>query len=85
MSNYTPGPEEDDIRCDWADRLSKDIVLNNIGKSLLNLCFMLDCLILNGCCDHDRSGEYTYVSPHGSSVINYFLKSEDLFLVKCNL
>ena len=60
-------------------------MVNNFGKSLLNLCFMLDCLILNGCCDHDRSGEYTYVSPHGSSLINYFLKSEDLFLVKCNL
>ena len=80
-----PGFEADVIRGEWANRRPKDIVVNNFGKSLLNLCFMLDCLILNGCCDHDRSGEYTYVSPHGSSVINYFLKSEDLFLVKCNL
>ena len=46
---------------------------------------MLDCVILNGCCDGDRSGIYTYVSPHGSSVINYFIMSEDLFSANCNL
>ena len=77
--NYTLGSEEDVIRGDWADRRSEDIVVNNTGKSMLNLCFMLDCVILNGCCNGDRSGEYTYVSPHGSSVTDYFLMSEDLF------
>ena len=45
---------------------------------------MLGCVILNGCCNGDRSGEYTYVSPHGSSVIGYFLMSEDLFSANCN-
>ena len=46
---------------------------------------MLDCVILNGCCDGDRSGIYTYVSPHGSSFIDYSIMSEDLFSANCNL
>ena len=46
---------------------------------------MLDCVILNGCCDGDRSGVYTYVSPHGSSFIDYSIMSEDLFSANCNL
>ena len=54
-------------------------MVNNLGKSLFNLCFALDCVILNGCCNGDRGGEYMYVLPHGSSVINYFLTSEDFF------
>ena len=52
---------------------------NSFGKSVLNLCFILGCVILNGCCNGDRGGEYMYVLPHGSSVINYFLTSEDFF------
>ena len=36
-----PGSEEDLIRGDWADRRSKDIVVNNFATSLLNLCFMI--------------------------------------------
>ena len=44
MSNYMPGSEEDVIiRGDWADRRSKDIVVNNFAKSLLNLYL---CLIV---------------------------------------
>ena len=60
-------------------------MVNNFGKSLFNLSFMFDCVIPNGCCNGGRSGGYTYVSPHGSSVIDYFLMSEDLFSDKCNL
>ena len=71
MSNYRPGFEDEDVRGHWADRSLKDTVVNSFGKSLLNLCFLLDCVILNGCCNGDRKGEYTYVSPHGSSAIDY--------------
>ena len=46
---------------------------------------MLDYVILNGCCNGNRSGEYTYVSPHGSSVIDYFPMSEDLFSANHNM
>ena len=51
--------EDEDFRGDWADRSSKDTMVNSFGKSLLNLCFLLDCVILNGCCNGDRKGEYT--------------------------
>ena len=37
MSSYRPGFEDEDVRCDWADRSSKDTVVNSFGKSLLNL------------------------------------------------
>lgn len=68
MSNYRPGFEDDDVRGDWAGRSSKDTVVNSFGKSLLNLCFLLDCVILNGCCNGDRKGEYTYVH-HTAAVL----------------
>ena len=80
-----PGSEEDLIRGDWAERQSKDIVVNNFGKLPLTLCFMFECVILNGCCNGDRSGEFTYVPLHGSSVIDYFPMSEDLFSANCNM
>ena len=50
-----------------ADRCSEDEVLNNYGKSLLDLC------ILNGMCPGDYSGCYTYISDNGSSLNDYFL------------
>ena len=37
MSNYRPGFE--DVRSDWADKRSKDTVVNSFGKSLLNMFF----------------------------------------------
>ena len=38
-----PGFEADVIRGEWANRRPKDIVVNNFGKSLLNLYL---CLIV---------------------------------------
>ena len=59
--------------------------MNNFEKSLLNLCFMLDCVIVNEFCNSDANGEFTYVSPHESSVTDNFIISEDLFSVHCEL
>ena len=44
-------------------------MVNSSGKSLMNLCFLLDCVILNGCCNDDRK-----VLPHGSGAIDYFVE-----------
>ena len=60
------------------ERNSKDTFINSFGQSLLNLCFMFDCTILNGFCTEDPNGEFTYVSPHGCSVIDYFILSQGL-------
>ena len=46
---------------------------------------MLDCVIVNEFCNSDASGEFTYVSPHDSSVTDNFIISEDLFSVHCEL
>jgi len=77
MLNYSPDSEDsDDVSC----RVSQDKVVNAFGRSLLNFCFMFDCLISNGCCAGDVDGDFTYVSPHGCSVIDYFILSEELLL-----
>ena len=46
---------------------------------------MLGCIIVNGLCTGDVDGGFTYVSPRGSSVIDYFIISEDLFSAPCEL
>ena len=35
-------------------------------------------MILNGMCSRDPKGSFTLVSPHGNSIINYFIVSADL-------
>ena len=62
-----------------AERKSQDVAFNAFGKSLLSMCTALNLCILNGICQGDREGRYTYISPFGSSVIDYFLMSCDLF------
>ena len=69
----------DDIMC----RNSKDNTVNNFGQSLLDMCFLFNCVILNGLCKNATSGDFTYVSPHGSSVIDYVIMSKDLFSFAC--
>ena len=69
-------------------RASQDTVINGFGKSLLNMCIALNLCILNGTCEGDHLGCYTYISPFGSSVIDYFLMSGDLLATvydSCNL
>jgi len=52
------------------------------------MCTTLDLCILNGVCYGDQEGRFTYISDFGSSVIDYFLMSRDLFAClydQCNL
>jgi hypothetical protein len=58
-------------------RRSQDTSINAYGKSLLNMCTALDLVILNGLCNGDREGRYTYTSESGSSVNDYFILSND--------
>ena len=60
-------------------RQSQDMVLNQYGKLVLNMCTTLNLCIANGMCYGDRNGRYTFISDFGSSVIDYFLLSADLF------
>lgn len=54
-------------------RLSRDRVVNNEGLRLLELCNHFNLQIVNGSTKGDRSGEFTYFSPRGCSVIDYIL------------
>lgn len=60
-------------------RCSKDTSLNSYGKSLLNLCTALDLTILNGYCNGDLEGRYTFAGDSGSSVNDYFVLSTDFY------
>ena len=46
--------------------------------NLLVLCSSFDLCILNGACDGDTDGQYTYISTAGNSVIDYFIISRSL-------
>ena len=59
-------------------RTSQDSVINDFGQTLLDLCLCYDLHIHNGETEGDREGVYTYISDHGSSVIDYCISSADL-------
>ena len=60
-------------------RSSQDKVINSFGKSLLSMCTTLDLCIVNGTCNGDRIGRFTYISDNGCSVDDYFLMSCALY------
>ncbi|RUM94595.1 MAG: hypothetical protein DSZ28_02375, partial [Thiothrix sp.] len=43
-----------------------------------SMCIAFDLSILNGCLDGDVSGRFTFVSSAGSSVVDYFVVSQDI-------
>ena len=57
---------------------SEDNVVNGYGRSLLETCAGFEFMILNGICSSDPKGSFTLVSPHGNSIIDYFIVSADL-------
>ena len=60
-------------------RCSEDKVLNSYGKRLLNMCTVFGLYILNGICNGDLQGRYTYLSDAGNSVNDYFVISKELY------
>ncbi len=71
--DYLPVPDEnEDI---ISERVSKDKKpVNSNGTNLLNLCKYTDLRILNGRVGADKGvGDYTCITPAGSSVVDYAL------------
>ncbi|KAK7479604.1 hypothetical protein BaRGS_00029153 [Batillaria attramentaria] len=60
-------------------RQSEDSTLNTYGKNMLNMCSSFGLCIINGVCNGDQYGHYTYISEMGNSVNDYFLLSFELF------
>jgi len=69
-----------DMMVDVTDetRFSYDMTVNEFGRLLISLCISLKLTILNGYVEKQLSGKFTYISSCGSSVIDYFIVSEDI-------
>eukprot|EP00745_Piridium_sociabile_P043608 TRINITY_DN8944_c0_g1_i10.p1 TRINITY_DN8944_c0_g1~~TRINITY_DN8944_c0_g1_i10.p1 ORF type:complete len:1137 (-),score=123.12 TRINITY_DN8944_c0_g1_i10:208-3198(-) len=59
-------------------RTSDDLVINDFGKKLLDMCACYNLKLVNGCPELEDSGGFTYLSEQGHSVVDYFLASFDL-------
>ena len=62
------------------DRKSEDIIVNNFGKKLIQLCTMFELTPLNGLCHFDCDDSFTFLSERGNSLIDYFIASPDFSL-----
>ncbi|CAG2241908.1 unnamed protein product [Mytilus edulis] len=73
-------PLFDNYKCDSSliQRKSKDSSINTRGRQLLSLCISSSLRILNGRTMGDLMGAHTCFQPLGSSVVDYFLASEEL-------
>ena len=70
----------DFVRADTTQfRRSEDKMVNTNGQSLLDVCFECNLKILNGCCQGDPEGRLTFIGANGSSTVDYFICSDDLF------
>lgn len=57
-------------------RKSKDKVINNRGRELIDLVGEIGGNIMNGTSRGDREGEYTYIGERGSSTIDYIIVND---------
>ena len=75
----------DDSEKEHYPRKSKDTVINDFGRYLLDVCEQFSLLILNGFLTGDSEGNYTYIAHNGASVIDYFLMSRSIIDCALNL
>ena len=61
------------------NRQSKDTVVNDYGRQLLELCKSSDLTIVNGRIDEDNVGQYTGVGTTGKSVVDYLITATERF------
>ena len=59
-------------------RCSMDSAVHKAGRRLVNMCIDNNLIILNGRTLGDMEGKYTCHTPQGSSVVDYFLCSQEL-------
>ena len=60
-------------------RKSQDTIVNQFGEQLLEFCNIFDCFLLNGLTKFDFDDGFTFVSENGSSVVDYYVWSFELF------
>lgn len=67
------------LLCNQMARHSQDKDVNIFGLQLLDFCNIFDCFLLNGLSKRQYDDGYTFISDRGSSVVDYFIMSYDLF------
>ena len=81
-----PAPYDESVPCSdkhrptsifVENRVSRDMTLNEFGEAFLNLYACFDLYILNGFKLGDKAGDFTNISNHGCSVVDYCAVSED--------
>ena len=60
-------------------RYAKDTVVNNFGRSLIDVCTELDLHVLNGRVHGDSPGQYTNITENGCSTVDYILVESSLY------
>ena len=66
-------------------RKNFDNIINEHGKSLLEICKSCDLRILNGRTKGDSFGKITYHSAKGISVVDYIIASQEMLHLVENL
>ena len=76
--NFSNDIDIHEMRHDLFDetRQSEDTVVLQFGRSLLSMCAILDLTIVNGTIV--SSGNFTYISMHGNSLIDHIIVSPEL-------
>ena len=73
-------PQKSGMPETYGNRKSRDMITNTFGRQLISLCELCQFVPLNGNAMGDLEGNFTFVSNHGKSVIDYALVSVDLFI-----
>ena len=61
------------------NRTSLDLIVNDYGKSLIDTCISHNLAIVNGRCTGDNTGNFTCITANGSSVVDYYIISKNIF------
>lgn len=59
--------------------MSQDIVVNDFGMSLIELCKKLDIHLLNGRAPGDKLGHYTNITELGCCIVDYIIVDTTLY------
>ena len=70
--------------CDF-ERYSEDKEFNAYGRLMYDFCVNYSLFIMNGLHNCKTAGAFTFSSPNGNSVIDYFIVSQDILNVKSNM
>ena len=77
--SFIPLPDDYVADVNIIPRVSQDMIINEYGKELLEICTSCQLRILNGRKFGDLSGKYTCHKYNGSSVVDYCIVSDSMY------